>query len=425
MRSFFFVLLSVFPCFQGIAQINFSTHFEQKTLRLDYIQAGTANSSEIYFKELREEPYWGGSLNQLIDTFGYGMYKLEVKDSLNGKLIYSRGFNTLFQEWQTTIEASKISRAFKESVIMPYPKNTVLVEIYARDRKLKYSKLFERYINPKDYFIHRENPPSWPVQKIVNSGSPDKNVDLVFIPEGYTKAEMDKFKNDVTRFTSELFSWQPFTEFKNKFNIWLVEAPSDESGTDIPGDSIWKKTILNSNFYTFDIERYLTTEDYWAVRDVASCVPYDQICILVNTDKYGGGGIYNFYNLSVSDNEYSEYVFVHEFGHSFTCLADEYYASETAYNEYYDLQTEPYEVNITTLVNFDKKWKSLLEDDIPVPTPADSVYLGKTGVFEGGGYLAKGIYRPSMDCSMKSQSVNNFCAVCQKALEDMIRFLTE
>jgi hypothetical protein len=249
----------------------------------------------------------------------------------------------------------------------------------------------------------------------------------VIIPDGYTQNEMDKFIKDAKRFTGFLFNASPYKENKSKFNIYAIQAPSTESGPDIPGDGVWKNTLLGTNFYTFDSERYLMTSENKAVRDVASNAPYDQIYIMVNTSKYGGGAIYNHYATCVSENQHGDYVFAHEFGHSFAGLGDEYYESSTSYNEFYPLDVEPPDPNLTTMVDFGRKWKNMIDKNTPVPTPADEKYKksGVIGVFEGGGYVNKGVYRPSYDCSMKSISVDNFCPVCRKAIQEMIDFYTK
>ena len=204
-----------------------------------------------------------------------------------------------------------------------------------------------------------------------------------------------------------------------------VIAPSENSGTDIPADNIWKSTAVGTSFYTFDTDRYLMTIDNKKLRDIASYAPYDQIYILVNTDEYGGGSIYNHYSVCVSDNLFSEYVFLHEFGHGFASLGDEYYTSDVAYAEFYSKDVEPLDPNLTTLVNFDSKWKDMVKEDTPVPTPGIPEYADKVGAFEGAGYVAKGVYRPFEDCTMRSITVDNFCPVCKRVIQNMINFYSE
>ncbi len=145
--------------------------------------------------------------------------------------------------------------------------------------------------------------------------------------------------------------------------------------------------------------------------------------VLVNSDVYGGGGMYNFYAIGTADNEQTIQVFVHEFGHSFAGLADEYFYTETGYDDFYDIRFEPWEPNITTLVDFDKKWKDLLAAGTPVPTPLDTSYSEGIGVFEGGGYLSKGIYRPMNHCMMRD--LKPFCPVCRRAVLRMVDFWSD
>jgi len=422
------IILNIILFFSAIFAFgnnNFDNYFIEKTMRLDFLLAGNYENTRIFLEQIKQEPYWGGSQVNMIDKFNYGSYKFLVYDLKENKLIYSRGFCSLFQEWQATDEAKKVNRGFYETIVFPFPKNKIRVEIQSRDKKNVFSKIFEIIIDPKDYFIKKENPKKYNYFKVVDSGNPSKKVDIAFIPDGYSKNDMAKFKKDAERFSNYLFNCSPFKENKNKFNIWAIEAVSEESGIDIPGDSIWKNTILNSSFYTFDSERYLTTFDIKTVRDIAANVPYDQIFILVNSDKYGGGGVYNYYSESSSDNIFSEYVICHEFGHAFAGLGDEYYDSQVSVVDYYDISVEPWEPNLTSLVNFGSKWKSLVSDGIPVPTPNDAKYINNIGAFEGGGYMSKGLYRPMKDCTMKSIKVDAFCPVCRKAIYDMIQFYTE
>jgi hypothetical protein len=418
--SFFLLLVSI-----AYSQVKFDDYFENKTLRFDYYHTGTKDSNTYSFDELIEEPYWGGSKVNLIDKFNYGKYKFEVYDSERNQLIYSRGYSTIFNEWQTTEEAKHTTKTFSETVVFPYPKNSVLVKFYSANRKNEWILKFEYEVNPENYFIKTERVDEYNNFKVLNSGDPSVNVDIVIIPEGYTEAEMDSFKADCERFSQYLFNASPFRENKDKFNIWGIEAPSAESGTDIPKDDVWKKTLVNSSFYTFDLERYLMSYDNKTIRNVAANAPYDQIYVLVNSDKYGGGSIYNHYSMSVTKNKFFEFIVTHEFGHGFASLADEYYTSDVAYQDFYPLDVEPTDPNLTTLINFDSKWKDLVEKGTPIPTPDTEDYKNKVGAFEGGGYMDKGIYRPCEDCTMKSIKVDNFCPVCKRAIQQMINFYSE
>jgi len=422
MKLILFLIISVTVAY---SQIQFEDYFENKTLRLDYYHTGDSVNHYYSFDELIEEPYWGGSKVNLIDQFNYGRYKFEVYDEASHTLIYSRGYSTLFNEWQTTEEAKHTVKTFSETVVFPYPKDPVIVKFYAANRKNEWIKKFEYEIDPENYFIKQERVAEFENFEVLKSGDPAVKVDIVIIPEGYTESEMEKFKTDCQRFSGYLFNSSPFKENKDKFNIWGIEAPSEESGTDIPKDDVWKKTIVNSSFYTFDTERYLMTADNKTLRNLAANAPYDQIYILVNSDKYGGGAIYNHYSLCVSDNEHAEFIFVHEFGHGFVSLADEYYTSDVAYQNFYPLDVEPTDPNLTTLVNFDSKWKDLVVEGTPIPTPDIEEYSAKVGAFEGGGYMEKGIYRPCEDCTMKSIKIDNFCPVCKRAIQQMIDLYSE
>lgn len=402
--------------------VDFNKYFLDKTLRVDYIHAGNSQSSEIYFKEMLEEPYWGGSKVNLIDTMFYGNYYFNVYDLASDKLIYSRGYSTLFWEWQATEEADHENFAACETLIMPYPRNDIRIEICDRDKNGKFKKCFEKEIDIDSYFIIKERRMQYPTYDVSYSGNPAHKVDIVLLPEGYTADEMDKFKEDCRAFAEAMFAFSPYKENRKNFNIRAVLAPSEESGTDIPGENIWKKTIMNSNFYTFDSERYLMSFDNTSIRDLASNVPYDYIYILVNSQKYGGGAIYHHYGISTTGNVQSPKVFVHEFGHLFLGLADEY-VGNTSYNDMYPTDIEPWEPNITTLVNFDIKWKGMLDRDIEIPTKIDEKHPDRLGVYEGGGYASKGVYRPRPKCIMNSLfDVNDFCPVCIKAIQRQIEF---
>jgi hypothetical protein len=420
MRIFTTTILIFLASIGIIAQPAFDEYFTQASLRFDYILAGNSDTALIYFHQLKKEPFWGGPRTQLIDSFNFGDYMLKVKDVASGNLIYSHGYSNLFREWQATAEAKSLKKAFTESVILPLPKKPVIIEIFNRKRDQSLYSLFKYKVDPSDIQINQDTLAGYSTEKIIDSGDPAQKVDIVFIPEGYTVRDMEKFKRDAKRFAGYLLSWSPFKENSDKFNFWIVNAPSLDNGTDLPGQHIWKRTAVNSNFSTFGTDRYLTTTDVYSVRDIAAHVPYDQICILVNTEKYGGGGIYNFYNLCTSDNSSSEFVFCHEFGHSFAGLADEYVEPGLQTANIFNLKAEPWEPNITTLVHFDHKWKSMLQKGTPVPTPSSNSNETRLGVFEGAGYLEKGVYRPAMDCSMRSVKNNFFCPVCQQAIRKMI-----
>ncbi len=403
----------------------FDKYFTSNTMRLDYFRTGNYNTEILSFDELISEGHWAGSIVNLIDTFDYGVHKFEVFDLASGVLIFSRNYASLFGEWQTTEEAKHTWRTFGETIIFPFPKEKVVVAFFSRARKGNWEKRFDYTIDPTSIFVSKEAKTVFPVLDIHVKGGTNSCLDVVFLPEGYTDTEMEKFKNDSRRFADFLLKSKPFSGSPDKINIRAVLASSLESGTDIPGNNTWKQTAMNSSFYTFGSERYLMTMDVKSVRNLAANAPYEQIVIIVNSPKYGGGGIYNYYSVATSDNPVADYVFIHEFGHAFGALGDEYYSSEVAYLDYYDLAVEPWEPNLTTLVDFNRKWKDMVNSKTPIPTPADNKFECSVGAFEGGGYTAQGVFRPSLDCTMKSLKYNAFCPVCQRALTRMLEFCTQ
>jgi hypothetical protein len=404
---------------------SFADFFSDGTLRIDYFYAGNCEKTEIFFDELIKEPQWGGPklLTETKDDMGSERYNLYDKKS--GKLLFSRGTSTLFQEWKMTEEAKTVSRTMSATAITPFPVSRVVFEIEERDYKTGlFTKIFSMEIDPDNYFIRPERrvPCEW--KKLIDNGDHANHVDVAFIAEGYTNDEKSKFYSDALNISTYILSQPPFNEYAERFNIYAVASLSEESGTDIPGERIYRNTILNSSFYSFDIDRYLTTSDNKQMHNLAANVPYDFIFILVNSDKYGGGGFYNWYAMATSDNAVTNMVAIHEFGHSFAGLADEYYTSEVAYSDFYNSAVEPWEANISTLVDFDSKWKNMLDKNMPVPTPREPKYKDALGVFEGGGYVAKGIYSPRQNCRMKSIEAD-FCPVCQHAIVKKIEYYSK
>lgn len=409
-----------------IIQPEFDDYFYPNTLRVDYLIAGDNRSESVYLDQVKQEPFWSGPRKRLIDPFNSGSYRVAVFDSVSGTLIFTKGYSNLFQEWQGTPEARRVQRAFEQTAILPYPKQTIRFQVEKRTiASGKFEKLFMTYINPNDYFISRKKVRPVPFVKFHDSGEPENKVDVAFIAEGYTKDQMDKFLKDANRIGDYILSQEPYNEFKDSFNFYAVEAVSDESGVDVPGRRIYVNSDVGSSFFTFDMDRYLTTSNTHMVYDIAANVPYDVIFILVNSKIYGGGGFYNHFGESTVDNFFSNIVCIHEFGHSFAGLADEYYTSEVTYSDFYNTKVEPWEPNITTNVDFASKWKTMIRNGTPVPTPRDEKYEKEVGLFEGGGYVAKGVYSPMMDCRMKSNEAPGFCPVCKKAIVRMIQYYCE
>jgi len=407
------------------SQIVFDDWFLPKSLRIDYYLTGDCENQSIYLDGLKMEPFWSGSPNSLIDLLGYGSYRVTVSDKVTGKEIYSRGFCTLFQEWQTTDEAKVTPKAFEQVTRIPFPKKPVIVEFEARAKNGAFSSLYKFDVDPSSMYISNEKVRVFPVKEIVKKGNPESMLDITFIAEGYTSKQMKLFRADVKRLYNYLVSQEPFSQFKDKINIWAVESPSEQSGPDNPGKNIWNNTPVGTTFYTFGTDRYLTTLKFKSVMDIAANAPGDVVYILVNSTEYGGGGVYNHYNVSTSNHMLSERVFIHEFGHGLAGLGDEYYSSDVAYQDFYPQGVEPWEPNLTTLVDFDSKWKNMIEPGLTIPTPANKENRNKVGVYEGGGYASKGVYRPMIDCRMKSNEAEGFCKVCVGAIEKMIKFYTE
>ena len=423
----FTATLQIIVCLTGIFQParsqGFDQFFDQGVMRIDLVFSGTTEETSYALSGVKKEQYYAGPGTNLIDPFNYGDHKFVVKDKESGKVIFSKTYCTLFREWQTTEESQDLRRAYPHVLRFPWPKASVVVEVYDRNREGEFQKSWSAPFDPSSIYSDPGNPYQFESVDLEINGPVDEKVDILFLAEGYTAGEMDKFIKDARRSAGFIFSEEPFKSNRKQFNIRAVKSVSRDSGTDIPGQGIWKNTVVNSSFYTFGIERYMTTMDFKAVCDAAAFAPYDQIYILVNTDKYGGGGIYNHYSISAADNLQSRAVLIHEFGHGFAGLADEYYNSKVAYNDYFPLDVEPWNPNLTTLVDFDSKWKDMIAEGVPVPTPADTSYRDVVGVYEGGGYVAKGVYRPMIDCRMHSNNAG-FCPVCSAAIEKMIARVT-
>ncbi|MCX6237188.1 MAG: M64 family metallo-endopeptidase [Bacteroidia bacterium] len=420
MKKLLIRIIILFVPLSGWATPVFDDFFTDEVLRYDYLLTGNHTSVAVIPCEIKKEKMWSGSHNTLIDNRNLGTYRFRVYDNKSGELIFSKGFSPLFQEWQTTAEAKVIDKAFYQVIRFPFPKNIIRLKIEKRNYDGQFSEIYSTNINPENYFINNENTKHISVEKILISGEPSHKIDIAILAEGYTEDEMEKFVKDSKRLTDSLFVVAPFSQMKEYFNVYTLKTPSVESGTDIPGEHIYRNSLFNSTFYTFDISRYLTTSDMKTIHDMAAAVPYDQIIILVNSSRYGGGGFYNSVTVCTTDHLLSSKVFAHEFGHGFGGLGDEYYTSEVAYDNYYNLKVEPWEPNLTTLVDFSSKWKDMVDVTTPVPTPRDGKYASKVGAFEGGGYISKGMFSPRENCRMKSNETSEFCQVCQKAIKEAI-----
>jgi hypothetical protein len=409
----------------GTSGSTFDENFTSGSLRVDVVHFGTRSDEGIVFRRAVHESIWGGPTDPISPRFRAGEYTLRVRDLASGALIFERGFSTLFGEWRTTEEAVTRRRAFEETYEIPFPKRPVELTVSAWTDSGGARPIVVIPIDPGEAAGQsgRGGPGREIIDLIVN-GEPAHRVDLVILGDGYSRGEREKFLGDCRHVVGDFFDVEPLRSMRDRFNVHAVFVASAESGVDEPSKGIFRDTPFGLSFDTFDSERYCMTEEVWALHDALSDVPHDAIFIVGNSSRYGGGAIYNLYTAFSSDNEYGDYLCVHEFGHGFAGLADEYYMSQVSYNDYYPPGREPWEPNITALLDPGRlKWGDLLEPGAPIPTPsADARYRDAVGAFEGAGYAAKGLYRPSVDCKMFSKGNKRFCKVCERAIIEAIRF---
>lgn len=402
------------------------------TLRLDYIFSGDATHTEISLAKMsRLEGWWGRTVN-MDNLLLRGNGQIILRDSATSQVLYCTSFSTLFSEWQCTPEALNTRKAFENVYLVPMPQATAYVTVNILDKRDSIMASMTHIVHPDDILIRpAASPYTLDKCRYVHKGGDSKEaIDIAIVGEGYTKEEMDIFYRDAKETADQILSYEPFKGKADKLNFIAVPVESKESGVSIPLKGEWKQTAFSSHFSTFYSDRYLTTLHLFDLHDALASVPYEHIIILANTDNYGGGGILNSYVLTAAHNRWAMPVVVHEFGHSFAGLADEYFYDDGT--DQYDLHTEPWEPNITTLVNFDSKWKDLVEKsgivtkaDQRLPayrTLVESDY--KVGIYEGGGYLSEGIYRPYPTCRMRDNTYPLFCPVCQRAISRMIDYQT-
>ncbi len=402
---------------------NFADYFQNKTLRVDYIFTGNATQQAIYLDELSQLPTWAGRQHHLSKLPLEGNGQITVKDLAGKQCIYKTSFSSLFQEWLSTDEAKETAKGFENTFLLPYPKQPVEVEVTLYSPQKEIIATYRHIVSPDDILIHKRGVSHvTPHQYMLRNGNETDCIDVAILAEGYTEKEMDIFYQDAQRTCESLFSYEPFLSMKGKFNIVAVASPSTDSGVSVPRESQWKQTAVHSHFDTFYSDRYLTTSRVKSIHNALAGIPYEHIIILANTDVYGGGGIYNSYTLTTAHHPMFKPVVVHEFGHSFGGLADEYFYEDDVMTDTYPLEIEPWEQNISTRVNFASKWQDMLPSGTPIPTPVDEKKKYPVGVYEGGGYSAKGIYRPAYDCRMKTNKYPEFCPVCQRAIRRMIEF---
>ena len=381
------------------------------TLRIDYIFSGTDRSSEISLKEMKRVEGWAGRRCNMDKVPLRGNGQIFLYDAENGNVLYRNSFSTLFQEWQTTEEATHIRKAFENTFLLPMPDRKAVVKIEIYDLYGNICASLRHDVDPADILI-RPSCRRIPQHRYVHrSGTPEECIDIAIVAEGYASEDMAQFYKDAEDAAGAILSHSPFSDYKDCFNFVAVALESEESGVSVPGSGIWKNTALGSHFDTFRMDRYLTTGNICDLHDSLSGIPYEHIVILANTDVYGGGGIYNSYTLTTAHHPHFTPVIVHEFGHSFAGLADEYFYDDM-YVEFYYPEVEPWEQNITTLADFGSKWKDMLDS-------------GEAELLEGAGYQSKGVYRGSEDCRMHTNKAAGFCSVCRRAIVRMIKFHIE
>ena len=383
---------------------------QTQTLRVDYMFSGTDRSAEISLDEMSCFDGWAGRRVNMDKVPVRGNGQICMTDIQSGDTLYRMSFSSLFQEWQTTEEATKVRKSFENVFLLPMPESKAKVKVELYDFWGNVVASLNHQVDPSDILIRRVQPVAPEHRYMLKSGSPDEKIDVVIVAEGYTAEEMDMFYSDAEVAMDAILAHEPFGKYKDAFNFIAVALPSKDSGVSVPGAGEWKDTALKAHFNTFYMDRYLTTLRLKNMHDKLCGIPYEHIVILANTDTYGGGGIYNSYTLTTAHHPAFKPVVVHEFGHSFAGLADEYYYDDQ-YVEYYYPGIEPWEQNITTLADFGSKWKDMLES-------------GEAELLEGAGYQSKGVYRPSKDCRMHTNKPDYFCPVCQRALGRIIEFYT-
>ena len=420
------LLLAFLLACTGVSAQNFDEYFTDKTLRVDYLFTGNTSHQAICVDELSALPRWAGRRHHLAELPLEGNGQITMRDAASDSVIYRTSFSSLFLEWLETDEARTVDRGFENTFLLPYPRRKAVVKITLLDPHHQVRTRLTHTVNPEDILIHEKGHTHiTPHRYLLQSGPADRCIDVAILAEGYTEEEMDTFYQDAKVACESLFGHEPFRSMKQRFNIVAVASPSEDSGVSIPRLDQWKNTAFHSHFSTFYSDRYLTTSRLKALHDALAGIDYEHIIVLANTDEYGGGGIYNSYTLTTAHHESFRPVVVHEFGHSFGGLADEYFYEEDIMSDTYPTDVEPWEPNVTTRVNFASKWADLIPEGTPMPTPAEDFNTYQVGLYEGAAYSFKGLYRGSYNCRMRTNDYPAFCPVCQRALRRLIEFYTE
>lgn len=449
----------------------FDDRFTGATLRVDFFHSGTAGEEHFALDRLRVEGSWPGSRTRLLDPTNLGNYLVEVVDLATNAVLYSRGFASIYGEWETTGEAlAGVWRTLPEAVRVPEAREPFQLRLRKRQPDQSFAEVWGLTIDPASRFVDRAPVTKRNVHVILESGDPSIKLDLVVLGDGYRAGAMDKFHADAERLAAALFAEEPFASRKSDFNVRAVDSPSSQSGVSRPRAGIFRESALGARYNSFDSERYVLSLEDRKWRDVAAAVPYDAVLILVNERKYGGGGIFNLYSTAAADSAFADYLIVHEFAHHLGALADEYFTSSIAYEELADRRIEPWEPNVTALLDPEKlKWADLVERETPLPTPWDQErfeersresqaqrrklraggateetleqlfrdeqrvmtemlgsqeYAGRIGAYQGAMYQSRGLYRPAVDCIMLTRDEVGYCAVCRRGLERAIDLYT-
>ncbi len=443
-----------------------------RTMRVDYYHTGNATDERFSLDRVVVEPLeWPGNPAQPVDRTDLGKYLFEVVDPASARILYSRGFASIYGEWETTAEAQSMNRTFSESLRFPEPEGPVAIVLMKRDAHNAFQEIWRFTLDPSDMFVDRgaSDDGAGPLIALQDSGDPGSKLDLLILGDGYTAAERGKFERDARRLLDTFFSTSPFKERRGDINVWGLVPAAAESGISRPSQHIYRRSPIGATYDAFGTERYVLTFENRRFREIAAHAPYDVVEILTNSSTYGGGGIFNLYSTVAADSVWAPYIFIHEFGHHLAGLADEYYTSQVAYLPPEHLE-EPWEPNVTALLDpANLKWKDLVGADVPLPTPwpkdefdrnteaaqaereglrkadrpeseidvlfrqqqardtallATGPYAGRVGAFEGANYLERGYYRPSEDCIMFTRDLVPFCPVCRRAINRVLDLYT-
>ena len=437
-----------------------------RTMRIDFYHSGNHESEIFSLDRVVVEPLpWTGNMHRPVDKTLRGKYLFEIVDPDTGAVAWSRSFSSIYGEWETTREAQHMNRTYHESVRFPAQADEFELVLRKRNARNEFEEIWRLPIDPGDYLVHRESAAHADrVVAILDNGDPATKVDLLILGDGYTDDEHDRFVARAKELTDILFATSPFKERKSDFNVWALAPASAESGVSRPSTNTYRDSPMGTTYDAFRAERYVLTFDNKNLRRIASSTPYDFIEILTNTEVYGGGGIYGLFSTAAANSEWAPYLFVHEFGHHFAGLADEYYTSASVYDPPATI-VEPYEPNVTALLDpAELKWKHLVAPETPLPTPwpkeafeehsiavqerraemraanvsedemnalfhytreftddlfSKSRYKDAVGAFEGANYEAEGYYRSEQNCLMFTRA-EYFCRVCAAAIEDVI-----